>query len=121
MPTASGSRSRRPHSAKALSSLNANVYDRLISDLGMLKMDGYELIDEVRRRPATRHLRVIAMSGFGRRVDAHRALEAGFNVYAPNPADDEDLKAALGRLMNNSSPQKSANTSGVSRQLIRRS
>ena len=83
---------------KAIEMLEANAYDLLISDLGMPEMDGYELIAELRRRPATLHLRAIAMSGFGRREDARRALEAGFNAHVPKPAAIEDLKAAIGRL-----------------------
>ena len=83
---------------KGLELLEANGYDLLVSDLGMPEMDGYQFIAEVRRRPATRELRAIAMSGFGRRADARRALEAGFNAHLPKPASLEELKAAIGRL-----------------------
>jgi len=38
------------------------------------------------------------MTGFGRRSDARRALEAGFNAHLPKPASIEDLKAAIARL-----------------------
>jgi two-component system CheB/CheR fusion protein len=83
---------------KALELLESNVYDLLVSDLGMPEMDGYQLIAEVRQRPATRGLHAIAMSGFGRRADARRALEAGFNAHLPKPASIEELKAAIARL-----------------------
>jgi two-component system CheB/CheR fusion protein len=83
---------------KGLTLLENNSYDLLISDLGMPEMDGYEFIAEVRKRPATRELRAIAMSGFGRRADARRALEAGFNAHLPKPASIEELKAAIARL-----------------------
>ncbi|MBT2322309.1 PAS domain-containing protein [Variovorax paradoxus] len=83
---------------KALDMLETNAYDLLVSDLGMPEMDGYQFIAEVRRRPATRELPAIAVSGFGRRADARRALEAGFNAHVPKPAAVEDLKAAVGRL-----------------------
>jgi two-component system CheB/CheR fusion protein len=61
-------------------------------------MDGYEFIAEVRKRPATRELHAIAMSGFGRRSDARRALEAGFNAHLPKPASIEELKAAIAKI-----------------------
>ncbi|RYE50279.1 MAG: response regulator, partial [Hyphomicrobiales bacterium] len=83
---------------KALELLDTNVYDLLVSDLGMPEMDGYALISEVRRRPAIAELPAIAMSGFGRRADARRALESGFNAHVPKPAAIEELKAAVGRL-----------------------
>jgi two-component system CheB/CheR fusion protein len=83
---------------KGLALLEANTYDLLVSDLGMPEMDGFQFIAEVRRRSATRMLRAIAMSGFGRRADARRALEAGFNAHLPKPASIEELKAAIGKL-----------------------
>jgi two-component system CheB/CheR fusion protein len=83
---------------KGLALLQANTYDLLVSDLGMPEMDGYEFIAEVRKRPATRELHAIAMSGFGRRSDARRALEAGFNAHLPKPASIEELKAAIAKI-----------------------
>jgi two-component system CheB/CheR fusion protein len=83
---------------KALELLEGNSYDLLVSDLGMPEMDGYQFIAEVRKRPATHALHAIAMSGFGRRTDARRALEAGFNAHLPKPASIEELKAAIARL-----------------------
>ncbi|CAN7767059.1 ATP-binding protein [Variovorax sp. LjRoot84] len=83
---------------KALELLETSSYDLLISDLGMPEMDGYQLIAELRKRPRTRDLRAIAMSGFGRRADARRALEAGFNAHVPKPAAVDDLKAVIGKL-----------------------
>lgn len=83
-------------SARAgLDLLSANSYDVLISDLGMPEMDGYQFVAEVRRRPETSRMIAIAMSGFGRRADARRALEAGFNAHVAKPASIEDIKTAL--------------------------
>ena len=87
-----------PSAKKGLELLESNAYDLLVSDLGMPEMDGYQFIAEVRRRPETRELRSIAMSGFGRRADARRALEAGFNAHLPKPASIDELKAAIGKL-----------------------
>jgi two-component system CheB/CheR fusion protein len=83
---------------EALALLQARRYDLLVSDLGMPEMDGFELIREVRRMEAARDLPSIAMSGYGRRVDARRALEAGFDAHLPKPASIDELKAAIGRL-----------------------
>ena len=83
---------------QALALLETNSYDLLISDLGMPDMDGYALIAAVRAHPKHRELPAIAMTGFGRRSDARRALDAGFNAHVPKPASVEELKAVLGRL-----------------------
>ncbi len=86
-------------SAKAaLALLATKPYDLLISDLGMPEMDGYEFIAEIRRRPAVKKIVALAMSGFGRRADARRALEAGFDAHVSKPAGIDDIKAALQRL-----------------------
>jgi two-component system CheB/CheR fusion protein len=83
-------------SAKAGLELMANhSYDLLVSDLGMPEMDGYEFISEIRRRPGAKKLIALAMSGFGRRADARRALAAGFDAHVPKPAGIEDIRAAL--------------------------
>jgi len=83
-------------SAKAaLELMETKTYDLLVSDLGMPEMDGYALIAEVRRRPRTRDIKAIAVSGFGRRADARRALEAGFNAHVPKPATVEELRRAI--------------------------
>jgi len=83
---------------EALVLLQKARYDLLVSDLGMPGMDGFALIAEVRRQEATRELPSIAMTGYGRRVDARRALEAGFDAHLPKPASIDELKAAIGRL-----------------------
>jgi two-component system CheB/CheR fusion protein len=83
---------------EALALLQTQHYDLLVSDLGMPEMDGFQLIGEVRRQEATRELRSIAMSGYGRRTDARRALEAGFDAHLPKPASIEELKTAIARL-----------------------
>jgi two-component system CheB/CheR fusion protein len=83
---------------RALELAETTPLDLILSDIGMPEMDGYQLIAEVRQRPATRGLHAIAMSGFGRRADARRALEAGFNAHLPKPASIEELKAAIARL-----------------------
>jgi two-component system CheB/CheR fusion protein len=83
---------------EALALLRTQHYDLLVSDLGMPEMDGFQFIGEVRRHEATRELRSIAMSGFGRRTDARRALQAGFDAHLPKPASIEELKSAIARL-----------------------
>ncbi len=70
----------------ALRMLESAPYDLLISDIGMDGMDGYELIQKIRKRPALRGLRAIALSGYGRQVDVNRALRSGFDAHLAKPA-----------------------------------
>jgi len=71
---------------QALEMLDAKAYDLLISDIGMPQMDGYELIREIRKRPALARLKTIALSGYGRQSDAVRALQSGYSAHLSKPA-----------------------------------
>ena len=77
---------------------NSQPLDLILSDLGMPGMDGYELIAELRRRPATARVPAIALTGYGRPQDVHRALEAGFNTHLNKPVEMSRLKAAVSAL-----------------------
>ena len=61
-------------------------YDLLISDIGMDNVDGYQLIQTVRKNPKLAGLRAIALSGYGREVDVNRALRSGFDAHLAKPA-----------------------------------
>jgi PAS domain S-box-containing protein len=79
----------------ALRLLAAQRHDALISDIGMVGKDGYDLIREVRRREmlvaadggAARrpHLPAIALTSFTREQDRAQALAAGFDAHCAKP------------------------------------
>jgi two-component system CheB/CheR fusion protein len=83
---------------KALTLLNDQTYDLLISDIGMEEMDGYELIREIRKHPQWSGLQAIALSGFGRAVDVNRALRSGFNAHLAKPASVAHICQAIAAL-----------------------
>ena len=84
---------------QALEFLGKSGYDLLISDLGMPYMDGYQLIREVRRHPEWRHLKAIALSGYGRQVDTVRALQSGFDVHLSKPATVAHICQSIAQLV----------------------
>lgn len=59
----------------------------LLSDIGMPKRDGYDLIAELRREftARTSRLATIAISGYARDEDHARALRAGFDAHLAKP------------------------------------
>lgn len=66
--------------------------DVLISDIGMVGKDGYDLIRELRRReaqavpsPEARRLPAIALTSFARDSDRLQAINAGFDAHCPKP------------------------------------
>src|SRR5690606_13402134 len=64
----------------ALKRLLEEDADLLISDLGMPGMDGYELIQEIRKHPRLAALPAIALTGYGRTRDPGHAVRSGFNA-----------------------------------------
>ena len=61
----------------------------------MPSMSGYELIAAVRKMPEVGGIRAIALSGFGRDVDAAKALRVGFDKHLSKPTSIDMLKEAL--------------------------
>jgi CheY-like chemotaxis protein len=75
--------------ADALSLLQKQAPDVLISDIGMPGMDGFELIRRVRSHSDRQlaGLRALALTAFTRTEDESRALREGFDAYLPKPVE----------------------------------
>ena len=82
---------------EALEALEHSVFDLLISDIGMPEVDGYTLIDKIRRRPIEKGGRVpaIALTAYARVEDRVRALKAGFQTHIPKPVEPDELVAVV--------------------------
>ena len=57
-----------------------------IVDIGLPKMDGYELARRLRSSNGASEMKLIALSGYGRQKDLQRSEEAGFDVHLVKPA-----------------------------------
>ncbi|WP_041376622.1 chemotaxis protein CheB [Polaromonas naphthalenivorans] len=84
---------------EALELLDKSAYDLLISDIGMPYMDGYELIRKIRKIPGLHALKAIALSGYGRQVDAVRALQSGFDAHLSKPATVAHICQTIAQLV----------------------
>jgi CheY-like chemotaxis protein len=67
----------------------------MILDVGMPGLDGHEVARRVRRDPALRDVKLIALTGWGQEEDRRRTREAGFDHHFVKPIDFEALKALL--------------------------
>lgn len=83
---------------EALRQLDAESFDMVISDIGMPGMDGFELASIIRKDPRWAAVPLIALTGFGRESDIHRAREVGFNVHVSKPASIDELVEEIERL-----------------------
>jgi two-component system chemotaxis response regulator CheY len=66
-------------------------FDMAIVDVNMPKMDGYAMIEELRRDPDLAAMPVLTISTEAGAADAERAYQAGANYYLVKPANPNDL------------------------------
>ena len=69
----------------------------LVCDIGLPHMTGHEVARALREHPETRHLRLIAVTGYGTPEDRDRALDAGFDSHLSKPVDPTRLIAEISR------------------------
>ena len=86
--------------AQALDKLANDRPDVMITDLGMPVIDGFELIERVRRSPDpnVRDIPAAALTAYARSEDRARALRSGFGLHLAKPIDPAELVAAVGAL-----------------------
>jgi CheY-like chemotaxis protein len=64
-------------------------------DLKMPRIDGLDVLAEIRRTAGLRHLHVDVLSASARSADVERAIELGANGYIVKPSRVEDLVEML--------------------------
>jgi signal transduction histidine kinase len=64
-------------------------------DIGMPKRSGYEVAVELRLRPWSESVRLIAVTGWGQESDRRRAQEVGFDAHLVKPATPDVLLGLL--------------------------
>jgi len=70
--------------------------DVCLLDIGLPEIDGNELARRLRADAATRHCKLIAITGYGQTCDRDTAIAAGFDQYLVKPADLAQLLELLG-------------------------
>jgi signal transduction histidine kinase len=69
--------------------------DLTLIDIGLPGIDGYEVARRIRRDPAGRDLRLVALTGYGMSEDRERALAAGYTLHLVKPVDPAHITALL--------------------------
>jgi CheY-like chemotaxis protein len=64
-------------------------------DIGLPKMNGYELAQHLRTQPDLRDIRLIALTGYGQDDDRERTRAAGFDDHLVKPAELALLQKAI--------------------------
>lgn len=71
---------------------DGNIFDLLLSDIGLPDGTGIDLIREIRKQ---HQLPAVALTGFGMEEDINRCREAGFNAHLTKPVSFQKLEALL--------------------------
>jgi CheY-like chemotaxis protein len=69
--------------------------DTVLLDIGLPGIDGYEVARRCRAEPALEHIRLVAMTGYGKEEDRQRSRQAGFSAHLVKPVNVEDLRLVL--------------------------
>ncbi len=69
--------------------------DYVLADLGMPRMNGYQLAEELKRLPGMNEVVLIAVSGYGQDADKQRSRSVGFSRHLTKPVDLVELKEVL--------------------------
>ncbi len=79
----------------ALERAQARRPDVYLLDIGLPRMDGYELARRLRASPAGAGATLIALTGYGQPADREKAMQASFDHYLVKPPDPVALERLL--------------------------
>jgi CheY-like chemotaxis protein len=85
---------------EALGKLSTRPFSMVLTDLEMPRMDGFELLAEMRRSPALAAVPVIVASTESRPTTSRRALALGARAFLAKPIDQDELARVAGALLN---------------------
>lgn len=84
--------------ARALEVARTRTPSVIISDIGMPKTDGHQLLANLRELPGMESVPAIALTGYAMKEDRQRALSAGFAVHVAKPVNPDELLSTIEQL-----------------------
>jgi len=75
----------------ALAMAEENPPDLVILDMMMPEMDGFEVLDELKKMPETSRVPVMFLTGISDKSKIRQALDKGTQYYLVKPFDYQDL------------------------------
>jgi DNA-binding response OmpR family regulator len=97
---------RRAYDGEAALEEAAAFHPHLVLlDIGLPKLDGYEVGRRLRREPWGKGCMLVAITGWGQDEDKLRALQCGFDRHMTKPVDIVQLSEVLAELGRGGRPQ----------------
>jgi PAS domain S-box-containing protein len=73
--------------------------DAVLLDIGLPKLNGYEVARKIRQQPWGKTMVLVALTGWGQQEDRRQSSEAGFNGHLVKPVDFDDLMKLLAEIV----------------------
>lgn len=73
--------------------------DLLVLDIGLPEMDGWQVLDELRKDPATQRLPVLVLTAHAEEESRKRADEGGADAFVTKPFQPNDFRQEVLRLL----------------------
>lgn len=73
----------------------------LLCDIGLPKMNGYDIAKAIRQDETLKGIFLVALTGYAMPEDLQRATEAGFDYHLAKPVDLDELNRMLTEIPNN--------------------
>ena len=75
--------------------LREQEYEVVLLDIGLPKLNGYEVAERMRQQPWGEHITLVALTGWGQEEDRRKSAQAGFDAHLVKPVDLVDLDALM--------------------------
>ena len=76
-----------------------DAFGLIVTDMHMPKMDGFELVERIRRRPELSTATIMMLTSAGHRGDAERCQKLGVSAYLLKPIRQSELREAIARVL----------------------
>ncbi|MCT4665290.1 MAG: response regulator [Flavobacteriales bacterium] len=84
---------------EALDLIEENIPDLILLDIMMPKVDGYQVIEQLKSSQKHQHIKIIFLTAKTKENDIKRGLELGADLYIPKPFSTKKLVSEVNKLL----------------------
>jgi CheY-like chemotaxis protein len=88
----------------AVATAESFLPDVVLLDIGLPKLNGYEVAQRIREQAWGKSMFLIAVTGWGQEEDRQRSEEVGLNVHMVKPVEADALEKLLAELASKQTP-----------------
>ena len=86
---------------EAVKAVKTRLYDAVLMDVQMPRMNGYQATRQIRKLPGCAELPIVAMTAHAMKGDEEKCLEAGMDGYVAKPINQDRFFYTLWRVLKN--------------------